>query len=130
MRISDWSSDVCSSDHNVNIGNRAGKKTEVTLQQLQHIYHELTGATEEISKKYDIGFKIETEELDQLHYRIKQALEQYNVKAKNESVTVFFIDDTKQTFTTFDHFKMMNRASTSIVERVLIQYSFRSEKRR
>ena len=106
------------------IGEGTANRTSVSLQLLQNIYHELTGKTEDVSKSYNESFQIVHADFDQLHHRIAQCIEQYNIKANNCSVKVYYINDTQETFSSLDRFKHFNAGSSSSVESVLIMYNF------
>lgn len=98
------------------------KAASLGLQQVQQIFHEITGKTDTLSKRYQVNFKIDADDLVQLHERLRQAVEQYNVKAHNCSVTVHFIDDNRQQFQSFESFRLMSASSTACVESVHIKY--------
>jgi len=106
------------------IGEGTPNQTSVSLQILQNIYHELTGKKEDVSKSYNESFQIVHADFDQLHHRITQCCEQYNIKASICSVKVYYINDTQETFSSFERFKHFNAGSSSSVESVLIKYNF------
>lgn len=106
------------------IGEGTPNRTPVSLQIVQSIYHELTGKTEQVSKSYNDPFKVNQGDLEQLHYRIQQALEQYNVKAETHQFTVFYQNDTQDRFSSFEKFRSFNAGSPSAVESILFTYNF------
>lgn len=106
------------------IGEGTPNSTSVSLQVLQGIYHELTGKTEQVSKSYNQPFKILHSDLEQLHCRIRQALEQYNVKAETHQFNIFYQNDTQDRFSSFEKFRGFNAGSSSAVESVLFTYNF------
>jgi hypothetical protein len=95
--------------------------TVISLQTLQGIYNELTGKSETVSKSYSKPIRAKFADLEQLNHRISQACEQYNVISGNCSVTVYYVDDTTDRFSSFDRFKLHNAGSTSSVESVLLE---------
>jgi hypothetical protein len=99
-------------------------ETKISLQVLQNIYHELTGKTEDLSKSWDDPLNVELNDFQQLNYWVTQCLEQYNIKAINCSIKTFYLNDTKETFSSFDRFLSFNFGSTSPVENILITYNF------
>jgi hypothetical protein len=100
----------------------SSRSTQISLQTLQSIYNELTGKTEQVGKSYSKSYQIDFSDLEQLHLKISQACEQYNVVATNMSATVFYLDDTRDQFSSFDRFKLHNSGSTSQVESVFLRY--------
>jgi hypothetical protein len=97
---------------------------EISLQVLQDVYNEVTGKAEELNKFYETAFRVRMEDLQQLHYQVKQLCEQYNVKSENESVTIFYEEDSREVFSSFDRFKISGSTSLSPVESIVIKYNF------
>lgn len=106
------------------IGEGTPNQTSVSLQVIQNIYHELTGKAEDVSKYYSESFQFVHADYEQLHHRISQCCEQYNIKASNCSIKVYYINDTQETFSSFERFKHFNVGSSSSVESVLLKYNF------
>ena len=104
------------------IGEGSGQK--VSMQVLQSVFHEITGKSEDISKQYTGSFCPEFSDFQELHLKVSQMLEQYNVTASNLLIKVYFEEDTKQTFETFNEFATRSQASSSPVESVIFQYTF------
>ena len=106
------------------IGEGTPNRMPVSIQVLQNIYHELTGKAEEVSKSYEDALHVAFNDFKQLHLRIRQTCEQYNICSANCSVTVFYINDTKDTYSSFERFEAFNAGSSSSVESVLLNYNF------
>ncbi len=106
------------------IGEGTPNRTPVSIQVLQNIYHELTGKTEEVSKSYNAPFQVVHGDFEQLNHRVSQVCEQYNIRAANCSITIYYVNDTQETFSSFEKFRAFNAGSTSPVESVLINYNF------
>lgn len=102
----------------------ASNSTLVSLQTLQGIYNELTGKSEEVGKSYSKPIRVKFSDIEQLNHKITQACEQYNVVSGNCSATVYYIDDTRDQFSSFERFRLHNSGSTSPVESVLLKYNF------
>jgi hypothetical protein len=105
------------------IGESSNAKA-ISLQTLQGIYNELTGKSEEVGKSYTKPIQVKFSDLEQLDHKISQACEQYNVVSDNCSVTVYYIDDTRDRFSSFDRFRLHNAGCTSPVESILLKYNF------
>lgn len=108
----------------VAIIGESSKSTQVSLQTLQGIYNELTGKSEEVGKSYSKPTRIKFSDIEQLNHKITQASEQYNVVSGNCTATVYYVDDTRDQFSSFDRFRLHNSGSTSPVESVLLKYNF------
>lgn len=106
------------------LGEGTERQTNVSIQVLQNVYHELTAKTEDVSKAYDEPFQLELKDLEQLDHRVNQCCEQYHLASSNCSVKVFYTSDTQETFSSFAKFRLFNAGSTSSVESVLLTYNF------
>lgn len=106
------------------VGEGTPNETKVSIQLLQGIYHELTGKTEDVSKSYSEPFQTTLSDFEQLNHRVLQCCEQYNIKAANCSVKVYYVNDTQETYSSFERFASFNAGTTSAVESVLITYNF------
>ncbi|MDP1707754.1 MAG: hypothetical protein Q8L89_01555 [Gammaproteobacteria bacterium] len=106
------------------IGEGTPHRMPVSIQVLQNIYHELTGKNEEMSKSYDDAFRVTFADFEQLDHRITQTCEQYSISTSNCSIKVYYINDTQQTFSSFNVFRAFNAGSSSAVESVLVTYNF------
>lgn len=96
----------------------------IPFQVVQGIYNELTGKTETVKKTYKKLFRIEFVDIEQLHKKIGQACEQFHIKASSHSISVYYLDNTKEDFTSFDRFRLHCGASASAVESVYLKYNF------
>lgn len=108
----------------VAIIGKSSKSTQVSLQTLQGIYNELTGKSEEVGKSYSKPIRMKFSDIEQLNHKITQACEQYNVVSGNCTATVYYVDDTRDQFSSFDRFRLHNTGTTSPVESVLLKYNF------
>lgn len=102
----------------------SSNSTQVSIQTLQGIYNELTGKSEQVGKSYNKAIRVQFSDIEQLNHKITQASEQYNVVAGNCSATVFYVDDTRDQFSSFERFHLHNSGSTSPVESILLKYHF------
>lgn len=102
----------------------SSNSTQVSLQTLQGIYNEITGKSEEVGKSYSKPIRVQFSDIVQLNHKVTQACEQYNVVSGNCSVTVYYVDDTRDRFSSFERFRLHNSGSTSPVESVLLKYNF------
>ncbi len=106
------------------VGESADGSTQISMQVLQSIYNEITGGTEELNKGYDKDFQLEFCDLEQLNHKFEQVVEQYHIESKNCSVKLYHLDDTRETFSSFDRFRIYNKSSTSPIESIIIKYNF------
>lgn len=105
----------------INVGD---ENSSVSIKVYQDVYHQITGRTEKIRRKYSDNILVEFEEIEQLHHKILQLCDVHNIIAKNVIATVFYEKDRKEQFTSFDRFKMQNSSSQSPTLNLLIKYNF------
>lgn len=105
----------------INVGDGG---SQVSLKVYQDVYHQVTGRTEQISKRYSENLLLDISELEQLHYKINQLCDVHNIVAQNQIVTVFHEKERKEQFTSFVRFKAYNSNTTSPTVSVLFKYNF------
>ncbi|MCO4089985.1 MAG: hypothetical protein HEQ17_14035 [Limnohabitans sp.] len=98
--------------------------TQVPLKVYQDIYHQVTGRTEQIRKRYSENILVEFSDLEQLHHKVSQLCDVHHVVARNESVSVFHEKERKEVFTSFERFRLYNGNATSPSVNVVFKYNF------
>lgn len=106
------------------IGESLNSTTQVSIQTLQGIYNELTGKSEQVGKSYSKAIRVQLADIEQLNHKITQASEQYNITTGNCSITVNYVNDTRDRFSSFERFKLHNSGSSSPVESIFLKYNF------
>lgn len=99
-------------------------ESPVSLKVYQDIYHQITGRTEQVRKRYSDNLLVEFPELEQLHFKIKQLCDVHTVIACNEIVSVFHEKERKEQFTSFERFRAYNANAASPTVSVLLKYNF------
>lgn len=115
-------------EHN-DIGNnnavRIGEsQSQVSLKVYQDIYHQVTGRTEQIRKRYTQNLLLEFQELEQLHHKVMQLCDIHRIVAKNEVISVFHEKERKEQFTSFERFRAYNTNTSSPTVSVVFKYNF------
>lgn len=100
-----------------------GENQKISLKSLQNIYHELTGKTENISRSLRKHTLAELSDFIQLNEKVLQILDQYNVVSTNCTVNIYYVNDTKTQYSSFDRFKLFDSSSMSTVENIRIEYN-------
>ncbi len=90
---------------------------------VQAIYHVVTGKTETISKQFTENYKIEFEDIVQLHTKCVQMCTQWDVISQNENITFYHADNSKERFTSIERLELYNRSHTSPIETVTYEYN-------
>jgi hypothetical protein len=96
----------------------------VSVKVYQDLYHQITGQTEQIRKRYSDNLLVELPELEQLHFKVLQLCDVHNVVAKNEIISVFHEKERKEQFTSFERFQAYNANTASPTLNVVIKYNF------
>lgn len=109
-------------DQLVTVGN-AADLPPVSMKVFQSIYNDITGKTEKLEKSFERAFQARMADFEQLHHKLSQACEQYDVKAFNVGVTVYHVNDTSETFSSFERFSLYNQSNTNAVESVVFTYN-------
>ena len=99
-------------------------ESNFSLKIYQDIYHQITGRTERIQQKYSNNIEIVFSDIEELHYKIMQSCDVYNVIAKNEVITIFHEKERKEQFTSFERFKFYNVNSTKPTVSFVMKYNF------
>lgn len=98
--------------------------SHVSVKVYQDMYHQITGRTEQIRKRYSDNVLLEFHDIEQLHMKLMQLCDVHNVIAKNESVSVFHTKERKEQFTSFERFRVYNSNATSPSVNVVLKYNF------
>lgn len=102
-----------------------GQQTSVIpMKVYQDVYHQVTGRTEQIRKKYDNHLLIDAQEIEQLHHKIIQLCDVHQIVANNETISVFHEKERKEQFTSFDRFSAYNANTASPTIHVVLKYNF------
>lgn len=97
---------------------------QVSIKVYQDIYHQVTGRTEEIRKRYTDNILVDFSGLEQLHIKIGQLCDVHNIVASNETISVFHTKERKEQFTSFERFRAYNGNATSPSVSVVFRYNF------
>lgn len=98
--------------------------TPVSLKVYQDVYHQVTGRTEQIRKRYTNNILLDFPQLQQLNHKITQLCDVHNVVAQNQVISIFHDKDRKEQFTSFDRLNAYNANSASPTVNVILKYNF------
>ncbi|MDP3877911.1 MAG: hypothetical protein Q8Q50_13095 [Methylobacter sp.] len=110
-----------SNNQSVRVGD---SEAPVSLKVYQDVYHQVTGRTEQISKRYSENLLIEFSEIEQLNHKIMQLSDVHNIVAHNEIVSIFHEKERKEQFTSFERFRAYNANATSPSVNLVLKYNF------
>ncbi|ACV34344.1 hypothetical protein [Accumulibacter sp.] len=98
--------------------------SRVSLKVYQDIYHQVTGRTEQIRKRYSDNLLVEFAEVEQLHFKVQQLCDVHKIVARNEVISVFHDKERKEQFTSFDRFRAYNTNAASPTVSIVLKYNF------
>ena len=111
-------------DSNIEVIRVGDTESRVPLKVYQDIYHQVTGRTEQVRKRYSDNLLVEFAELEQLHFKIQQLCDVHKIIACNETISVFHEKERKEQFTSFERFRAYNANAASPTLSVLLKYNF------
>jgi len=116
-------SQVNGSDSESNIICFEDGRPPLSIKDYQNIYHQITSRTENIEKLYSENYTLSFGDVEHLHHKIKQVIDIHHVVAMTESITVFFLKDRKEQYSSFERFSLYNPNLVSPVVNILLEYN-------
>lgn len=111
-------------DGNIEVVRVGDGGSRVSLKVYQDIYHQVTGRTEQIRKRYSDNLLVEFPEIEQLHFKVQQLCDVHKVVACNEVISVFHDKERKEQFTSFERFRAYNANAASPTVSLVLKYNF------
>lgn len=96
--------------------------TQISFQLAQDFYNEITGKSEEIEEDIDLAIIIDKNDIEQLNLRVHQTLEQYNVVSLNYSVSVKYMKDSSERYSSIERFSLHAGNKGKVVENIELEY--------
>lgn len=96
----------------------------VSPKVVQSLYNIFTGKSERLSKQLNGNHVIDIQDFRMLNQRMEQICDQYQIISKNVRVTVYYIDDSSDRFSSFDRFEIASAQGSVAVENIEIAYDF------
>jgi hypothetical protein len=96
----------------------------VSVQLIQQVFNEVTGRAESLTESFRRSYQIEFSHINDLHARLTQTLEQFNVVSRNCGVIIYYLNNSKDEFKSFERFSFQNAGATSPVESIYLKYDF------
>lgn len=111
-------------DGNVQPTSAGSSNHQLSLKAYQDLYHQITGRTEQIRRRYSENILLDASDLEQLHHKILQLCDVHNVVARNETISVFHDKERKEQYTSFDRFRLYNANNPNPCVTVVMKYNF------
>lgn len=111
-------------DGNIEVIRVGDSGSSVSLKVYQDIYHQVTGRTEQVRKRYSDNLLVEFPEIEQLHFKVQQLCDVHKIVACNEVISVFHEKERKEQFTSFERFRAYNANAASPTVNLVLKYNF------
>ncbi|AUV88516.1 TPA: hypothetical protein ACN30N_002543 [Vibrio campbellii] len=96
---------------------------QISFQLAQAFYNEMTGKSERLSGKFNDSYLIKLSDIEQLHFRLTQLTEQYNICSANVSYSVQYNDGASERFTSLERFRSHAPSKGLAVEEITATYN-------
>lgn len=100
----------------------SSEKNNLTFQEYQSIYNELTNKVESLRKRFQKSFILEKTHVQHLHEIIKTVNSQYKIVSLNTNVVVYQSDKTKKTYSSIENFLKIDTLIKA-TESIQIEYN-------
>ncbi len=95
---------------------------KISFQLAQDFYNEITGKSERLKELSNDPFILKLRDIEQLHFRLEQSTEQYNICSFNESYSVSYVDDSSERFSSIERLKLHVGTRGCAIEEIVVQY--------
>ena len=96
---------------------------QISFQLAQDFYNEITGKSERIRELNSDPFILKLSDVEQLHHRLIQSTEQYNIGSFHETYTVNYVDDSSERHSSLERLQLHNGAKGAAVEEFIASYN-------
>jgi len=111
-------------DANLEVVNVGESNRLVSIKDYQDIYHQVTGRTEQIRKRYSELLLMEFNDVEQLNAKVTQLCDVHKIIASNLTISVFHEKERKEQFTSFERFRTYNSNTASPTVNLVLKYNF------
>lgn len=97
---------------------------QVPVKLVKEVFTELTEKSESLDKSFKKPYRIKFEDIEQLHHKITQTINQYNVINQSLRFVIYYSDNTKDELKSFESASKLSANSSSQVESIYLKYEF------
>lgn len=97
---------------------------DIPFGAYQAVYHKLTKKTERNRKFFSGAYSIGFGDLENLHRRLLQSIQQYQVKAQRCEVTHAIRGESTRYHSSFEKFKFLGETSSGCTQRLSYEFDF------
>lgn len=106
----------------IRIGDDSACKS-ISFQLAQDFYNEITGKSERLTEKIQSSFILTLSDIEQLHHRLAQSTEQYNIVSQNVSFSVSYVGDSGERFSSLERLKLHAGHKGLAIEEIAVVYN-------
>lgn len=115
--------DPANGDPEVVVMGDDNASSKISFQLAQDFYNEITGKSENLKERENDSFILTLDNIEQLHHRVYQSTEQYNICSSSEIYSVKYVDDSSERFSSIERLKLHAGSKGSAAETINIQYN-------
>lgn len=106
----------------IRIGDDSVHKS-ISFQLAQDFYNEITGKSERLTEKIQSSFVLTLSDIEQLHHRLVQSREQYNVASENVAFSVKYVGDSSERYSSLERLKLHAGHKGRAIEQIDLVYN-------
>lgn len=106
----------------IRIGDDSAHKS-ISFQLAQDFYNEITGKSERLTEKIQSSFVLTLSDIEQLHHRLVQSTEQYNIASENAAFSIKYVGDSGERFSSLERLKLHAGHKGRAIEEIDIVYN-------
>lgn len=106
----------------IRLGDDSSHKN-ISFQLAQDFYNEITGKSERLTEKIQSSFVLTLSDIEQLHHRLVQSTEQYNVASENVAFSVKYVGDSGERFSSLERLKLHAGHKGRAIEEIDLIYN-------
>lgn len=113
---------ACDDVEPIRIGDDSACKS-ISFQLAQDFYNEITGKSERLTENIQSSFVLTLSDVEQLHHRLIQSTEQYNIASQNVTFSVSYVGDSSERFSSLERLKLHAGHKGLAIEEVDVVYN-------
>lgn len=95
---------------------------QISFQMAQDFYNEITGKSEVIEENSTSPIIVNKNNIEQLNHRVNQTIEQYNVVSFNYTISVSYVNDSSERYSSIERFNLHAGNKGKVVESISLEY--------
>ncbi|MDP1770936.1 MAG: hypothetical protein Q8L15_01530 [Methylobacter sp.] len=106
----------------IRLGNESAGNI-ISFQLAQDFYNEITGKSERLTEKINSPFILSLSDIENLDRRLIQSTEQYNIVSQNASISISYVGDSSERYSSIERLKLHIGHKGCAVEEINLVYN-------